>query len=99
MKHIKEFKLNEDYSNKRLTFEELLDNSDFQDIYDNMMDQDGFGMFEDLYGTDDSLTYEVNGRVILIYTKNFTEDLISAVKSLGADDAIIQDDHIRCWFD
>lgn len=110
MKHLKGFKLfNEELypigthmdSGKRLSFKELLDDSDFQDIYENLMEPDGFEMFKQEFGLNDSLSYEINGSSLLIYftDKNILEDLQSVCKYLGADEITLQDNHIKCWFD
>ena len=79
----------------------MLEDSDFQDIYENLMEPDGFEMFKQEFGSNDSLSYEINGSSLLIYftDKNILEDLQSACKYLGADEITLQDNHIRCWFD
>lgn len=110
MKHLKGFKLfNEELhpfgthfdSGKILTFKELLEDSDFQDIYDNLMEPDGFEIFKKEFGLNDTLTYEISGSSLLIYftDKNILDDLYSVCGILGADEVTIQDGYIKCWFD
>jgi len=108
MKHIKLFEElypvgTETVSSGRLTFKQLLENPTFQDYYEWEMNQDGFDMFKDLFGDNDSLSYEVSGDrgVIIIYwtDKSILDDLMYVVKKLGAEEVTVQKDHIRLWFD
>ena len=68
------------------------------------MDPDGFEMFKDLFGDNDTLSYEVSADrgVILIYwmDERILDDLMYVVKKLGAEEVTVQKDRsIRLWFD
>ena len=115
MKHIKEFKINEDfiqitsdddfektYLNKsdKLTFDQLLQNPTFIDIYSNLMDTDSFEWFKDLGKTGD-LTYEVSHGTINVYFTDASKanSLFLIGKALGAEEVSLENDHVRWWFD
>jgi len=81
-----------------------LENPTFQDYYEYEMDPDGFEMFKDLFGDNDTLSYEVSADrgVILIYwmDERILDDLMYVVKKLGAEEVTVQKDRsIRLWFD
>ena len=65
------------------------------------MDEDGFDKFKNEFGSNNSLSYEIDGSSLLIYytDERILHDLLYSIQNLGADEITEEGDHIRLWFD